>query len=51
MLGKDARIEATNGLTGEKLNYEIKDGTLSGDSGIVHFPLPFTNWYDDLIYT
>ncbi len=31
--------------------YTITAGTLDGDDGVVHFPLPFRQWYDDLIHT
>lgn len=31
--------------------YAISNGELTGDDGLVHFPLPFRNWYDDLVHT
>jgi len=51
MLGADATIEATLPLSGERVTYAVRDGALIADGGLVHFPLPFTQWYDDLIYT
>jgi len=51
MLGADATIEATLPLSGERVTYAVRDGALIADGGLVHFPLPFTQWYDDVIYT
>jgi hypothetical protein len=52
MLGLDADIEASNSLTGEQIHYAIRNGILQADADlVVHFPLPFTAWYDDLVYT
>ena len=51
MLHTDARIEATYAYGEEQANYAIASGALHGDSGVVHFPLPFRQWYDDLAHT
>ena len=54
MLGGDATIEAVyTGADGSETpaRYAIVNGALRGDDGIVHFPLPFRRWYDDLIHT
>ena len=54
MLGADASIESVyTGADGTDTpaRYAIVNGELSGDDGIVHFPLPFRRWYDDLIHT
>ena len=54
MLGADATIEAVyTGADGSQTpaHYAIVNGALRGDDGVVHFPLPFRRWYDDLIHT
>ncbi|MCC2629750.1 MAG: hypothetical protein K0S14_3400, partial [Thermomicrobiales bacterium] len=49
-LHADARIEAPKG-DGESIRFAIDAGQLEGWHGVVHFPLPFRRWYDDLIET
>jgi hypothetical protein len=49
-LHADARIEAPIG-DGESMRFAIEAGQLKGWQGVVHFPLPFRRWYDDLIET
>ncbi len=51
MLHADARVEATYAHVSMPACYSIAGGVLTGDDGIVHFPLPFRLWYDDLIHT
>lgn len=51
MLHADARIEAVFAHSGEAASYAIEAGTLTASGGVVHFPLPFRRWYDDLIHT
>lgn len=50
MLHTDADIEVAL-ADGETVTYTVKDGALEGEMGVVHFPLPFSRWYDDLVYT
>lgn len=51
MLSSDARIEATIN-DGEPVRYAIAGGELRADDRfVVHFPLPFRDWYNDLIHT
>ena len=54
MLGADATIGAVytdaEG-SGTPAHYAVVDGSLRGDDGIVHFPLPFRHWYDNQIHT
>jgi hypothetical protein len=51
MLASDARIEASSGGD-EPLRYAIENGQLQADDRfVVHFPLPFRVWYDDLVHT
>jgi len=52
MLGKDAHITVTHPISREIITYDVIDGNLhTDDGGYVHFLLPFTQWYDDLIDT
>ena len=49
-LRADAHIEAPTG-DGESMRFAIEAGQVKGWQGVVHFPLPFRRWYDDLIET
>jgi hypothetical protein len=49
-LHADARIEAPLG-DGESIRFAIEAGRVQGWDGVVHFPLPFRRWYDDLVET
>jgi hypothetical protein len=49
-LHADARIEAPIGDS-ESMRFAIEAGQVKGWHGVVHFPLPFRHWYDDLIET
>lgn len=51
MLNSDAHIEARLPLTGETVIYSIEGGELKTRDYAVHFPLPFSRWYDDLVDT
>jgi hypothetical protein len=51
MLDADATIEATLRQSGERVTYSIEGGSLKAEQFVVHFPLPFAQWYDDLVYT
>ncbi len=52
MLGADARIEARHPLTGDLMRYAVKGGQLQGDQDyLVHFALPFRQWYADIVDT
>lgn len=51
MLHADARVEATYALSGAAASYAIIQGRLVAHDDMVHFPLPFRRWYDDLIHT
>jgi hypothetical protein len=51
MLHADARVEAVSAYSGGAMTYAIEAGELKAAGGIVHFPLPFRRWYDDLIHT
>jgi hypothetical protein len=49
-LHADARIAAP-ARDGESIRFTIEGGQVKGWQGVVHFPLPFRHWYDDLIET
>ena len=51
MLHADALIEAVSALSSDAMTYTIGAGRLQAAGGVVHFPLPFGRWYDDLIHT
>lgn len=51
MLHAEARIEAVLAHSGDTVTYAVKGGALQADGGVVHFPLPFRRWYDDLVHT
>jgi len=51
MLGADARIQAVLAHSGEAVRYAVTNGTLQAEPFLVHFPLPFARWYDDLVHT
>ena len=50
-LHRDAVMEAVCTESNEKVTLEVKDGQISNYHLFVHFPLPFTRWYDDLVLT
>ncbi len=51
MLHTDATIEAKYALSGEPVSYRVESGSLVAPDSIVHFSLPFRQWYDDVIHT
>ena len=50
-LHTDAIIEAKFTESDESVELEIKDGKVTNEDLLVHFPLPFARWYDDLVFT
>lgn len=54
MLHADAEVDGAYTNAEQRLDparYAIVAGELRGDEGLVHFPLPFRRWYDDLVHT
>lgn len=52
----DAVIDAVCTESSETVRLEIKDGQIidhqfTDSQLLIHFPLPFTHWYDDLVFT
>lgn len=50
-LHTDAVIEAKFTESNEEVKLEVKDGKVTNGDLLVHFPLPFSRWYDDLVFT
>jgi len=54
-LHSDAVIEAVCTESNDLVQLEIKNGQPHAPGGLsnllVHFPLPFSRWYDDLVFT
>ena len=50
-LHSDAIIEAKFTESNEEVKLEVKDGKVTNGELLVHFPLPFARWYDDLVFT
>ena len=47
----DAQIEAECAQSGEKIRLTVSRQNVQYEAGLVHFLVPFTNWYDDLPFT
>ena len=50
-MGADAEIEARCADCGQLHRLALRGGRLQAMGGLVHFLLPFTSWYDDLVFT
>lgn len=50
-LHSDAVIQASFAYPEEKVTLHVEANTVIPDNYLVHFPLPVSRWYDDLIYT
>ena len=50
-LHTDAVMEAICTVSNEAVQIEIKNGRVSDSNLLIHFPLPFSRWYDDLVFT
>lgn len=51
MLQADASITAEWALSGEAVHYAVTAGKLDAPPALVHFSLPFSRWYEDLVHT
>ena len=47
----DAIIEAVCTESNDLVQLEVKGGKVTNSELLVHFPLSFSRWYDDLVYT
>ena len=50
-LHTNAVIEAKFTESNESVKLEVKDNKVTNPDLLVHFPLPFSHWYDDLVFT
>ena len=47
----DAVIDAVCTESNDTVRLEIKNGQVTDSDLLIHFPLPFARWYDDLVFT
>ena len=50
-LHSDAVIEAVCTESNDSVRLEINNGQIINYDLLIHFPLPFARWYDDLVFT
>lgn len=50
-LHADAEIEAACAQSGEPISLSVTGGQVQGSEAVVHFLVPFREWYDDLPFT
>ena len=50
-LHSDAEIEASCAQSGEPVQLRVYGGEVRGSEALVHFLIPFREWYDDLVST
>ena len=50
MLNVDARIVTACGCCNDSMVLEVKDGLLTGTTGIVHFAIPPKDWWKDVVF-
>jgi hypothetical protein len=51
MLQGDGRVLASCGCCGERMTVSVRDGEVKTDlPGIVHFALPASRWWDDIVF-
>jgi len=50
-LHRDAVIEAKFTESNDPVQIETKNGQISNPQLLIHFPLSFSRWYDDLVFT
>ena len=47
----EAVINAVCTESSETVQLEVKNGKITNNLLLIHFPLPFARWYDDLVFT
>ena len=50
-LHTEAEIEAVCAQSGEPIRLRVQDGQVQGTDALVHFLVPFRDWYNDLTST
>lgn len=51
LLEADAEIEAVCAQSGKEISIMVRNGKVQSESALVHFLVPFKNWYNDLPFT
>ncbi len=51
ILQSDATAEAICTESNDAVQLEIKNGQVTNSDLLIHFPIPFTRWYDNLVFT
>jgi hypothetical protein len=47
----DAEVEAACAYSGEPIRFSVRDQAVQGPEALVHFLIPFREWYGDLVST
>jgi hypothetical protein len=50
-LHSDAKVEARCAQSGDVIRLRVRDGQVSRSDALVHFLIPFRDWYGDLAFT
>lgn len=50
-LHQDAVVEASDAHTGEPIRLEIRDGRPLPEPCLIHFAVPASRWWEDIVYT
>jgi DNA-binding transcriptional MocR family regulator len=51
VLEADAEVEASCAQSGKEISITVRNGEVRSESTLVHFLVPFKNWYNDLPFT
>lgn len=51
VLEADAEVEAKCAQSGDEISITVRNGEVQSESTLVHFLVPFKNWYNDLPFT
>ena len=51
MLSQNAEIDATCGCCNLAMPLHVKNGKLKEKIGVVHFAIPASRWYEDVVFT
>lgn len=51
MLGSDGTVDTSCPCCGEAMTVEVSGGRPFSQRGIVHFPIPAKQWWDDIVFT
>lgn len=51
MLQRDARIVTSCGCCSAKMTLEVSGSSLRDAEGVIHFAVPASRWYEDVVFT